>query len=193
MDDARIRDLPDVRGRRQEAGEVEWWSGGVVEWWRVECGVVEWWSDGVVLTAYIRVFGGAREFAQDFRGRVAKQHRWRSQQLVACSRSSNILEWREKKWERCQEIEQQRHICPDVREWREAYCERGMPGNRGDQRLSGSGELQCEPAWGEWTEQMRQRRKRGAIRDNRRRWNAPKCGRLAVRESEIRHGEFCVD
>ena len=43
------------------------------------------------------------------------------------------------------------------------------------------------------TEQMRQRRKRGAIRDNRRRWNAPKGGRLAVRESEIRHGKFCVD
>ena len=29
----------------------------------------------MVLTAYIRVFGGAREFAQDFRGPMAKQHR----------------------------------------------------------------------------------------------------------------------
>ena len=30
---------------------VEWWSGGVVEWWSVEWwsgGVVEWWSGGVV-------------------------------------------------------------------------------------------------------------------------------------------------
>jgi hypothetical protein len=45
---------------------MEWWSGGVVERWR---------GGEVVLTAYIRVFGGAREFAQDFRGRVTKQHR----------------------------------------------------------------------------------------------------------------------
>ena len=51
----------------------------------------------------------------------------------------------------------------------------------------------CRASRGGKGEQMRQRRKRGAIRDNRRRWNAPKCGRLAVRESEIRHGEFCVD
>jgi hypothetical protein len=72
------------------------------------------------------------------------------------------------------------------------YFERGMPCNRGDQRLPGSGELQYEPPGGK-PEQMRQRRKRGAIRENRRRWNAPKCGRLAVRENEIRHGEFCVD
>jgi hypothetical protein len=81
--------------------------------------------------------------------------------------------------------------CPDVRRWQEAwYSERGMPGERG-----GQGFARVRRA----AERGGQKRKRCVSDDNEERsettgrCTTPKCKGLAVRESEIRHGEFCVD
>jgi hypothetical protein len=123
----------------------------------------------VVLTAYIRVFGGAREFAQDFAAGWLSSTVWRSQQLVVCSRSSNILEWREKKWERCQEIEQQRHICPDVREWREAYWSAECPAIEAISVCPGLESCSASQPGGKGRNRCVSDENEEAIRDNRRR------------------------
>jgi hypothetical protein len=189
---------------------VEWWSGGVVV---VELSSVLGYAFGIpwlgwltallaVLTAYIRVFGGALGFAQDFRGPMAKQQRMAvftaGCLLVLSSIVTRIL-WirlvkeqaepkvvatianlaaRVKAWLEMEGkevgampgIEQQknpRHILSRCARVREALVFRARNARRERRSAFTRVRRVAVRAAGGKAEQMRQRLKRGAIRDNR--------------------------